>query len=124
MKLSIILGASILLSAIFLVKFIKSKKSFAAKAEAQSIYDNSKKKSRARAISGDEKLELSWKFLYDITEMVVNKFSKKDKDETHEAGKKLAENGASYEHIIDLGIRRERKAASVNKAQEGSGRNL
>jgi hypothetical protein len=54
------------------------------------------------------KLELSWQFLYDITDIVLKKFSSQDKNTLLELGKKLLRCGMQYEHVIDYGINREK----------------
>ncbi|XVN41611.1 MAG: DUF2660 domain-containing protein [Rickettsia endosymbiont of Argas persicus] len=53
-----------------------------------------------------ERIELSWKFLYDITEVILNKFSKEDIILVNKCGRVLLENGARYEHIVDLAVPR------------------
>lgn len=84
--------------------------------EAQKAYDASHKK-ESIMMSMKEKLELSWQFLYDITNIVLSKFSQKDKDEVLAMGHILLENGGRYEHVIDYGIRQESVARDPNKAK-------
>ena len=45
-------------------------------------------------------LDLSWKFLYDITEIVLYKFSATARRNVHECGKTLADNGMKYNHQV------------------------
>ena len=71
-----------------------------------------KKQNNDQKLTLQEKLELSWKFLYEITEIVVNKFSPQDRQTVQEIGKNLADGGMKYDHVIDLGIKPE-----VNKVQ-------
>jgi len=52
-----------------------------------------------------EKIELSWKFLYEITELVINKFSKDDIKSVNKLGYILLNNGMRYEHSVQLGIK-------------------
>ena len=52
-------------------------------------------------ISMKELLELSWKFLYDITETVLNKFSVRDQQDTMKNGRLLVEQGMKYQHVVD-----------------------
>lgn len=75
---------------------------------AQAIYDNRKHRDEDKKLSLKEKIELSWQFLYEITEIVLNKFTQQDKEEVKEQGQKLAKNGAKYQHVVD--------AASVKQA--------
>ena len=52
-------------------------------------------------ISAQDLLELSWQFLYDLTEMVLNKFSVRDQQEIVKHGRVMVEHGAKYQHIVD-----------------------
>jgi len=65
----------------------------------------------------NEKIELSWQFLYEITEIVLGKFSSEDRDSVHDIGMQLYESGMRYEHVIDFGIRQE-KSFVKSKEQE------
>ena len=58
----------------------------------------------SNALSLQEKLELSWQFLYKITDIVLKRFSKDDQKVLHDAAKTLVENGMTYEHVIDYAI--------------------
>jgi hypothetical protein len=51
-----------------------------------------------------EKIELSWKFLYEITEKVLNSFSKEDIDELQQVGSTLLIHGVKYEHVVEYGL--------------------
>lgn len=53
------------------------------------------------SISMKDLLELSWKFLYDITETVLNKFSVRDQQETLQNGRELVKLGVKYQHVVD-----------------------
>jgi hypothetical protein len=59
-----------------------------------------------------EKLELSWKFLYEITDIILNKFSNDDRTKVNQIGKDLTKTGMKYNHVVDLGIR-----ATASRAQ-------
>lgn len=63
----------------------------------------------------DQAIELSWQFLYDITEYILSKFSKEDKEETEKIGIALIEKGMQYHHVIEFGLRHdvEKKAKRV-----------
>ena len=51
-------------------------------------------------LSAKEKLELSWKFLYDITEVILNQFSKQDQEMVQNHGSTLFNAGMRYEHNV------------------------
>lgn len=93
------------------VLFFKSRKGNLTKPtaakdpQAQALYNQSKNKKEEQQLSLKEKLELSWKFLYEITETVMNKFSTEDRAQVNEIGQSLTKHGMKYEHVIDLGIR-------------------
>ena len=67
---------------------------------AQGSYENIKFPKRL-ALSVKELLELSWKFLYDLTETVLNKFSIRDQQDIVQQGRVMVENGMKYQHIVD-----------------------
>ena len=71
-----------------------------------------KKNNEEKNLTLEEKLELSWQFLFNITEIVMNKFSKDDRNQVETIGKELDSRGMKYEHVISLGIK-----VDVNKAQ-------
>lgn len=53
------------------------------------------------SLSTKELLELSWKFLYDLTEAILNKFSIRDQQEIIKHGRSMAQNGMKYMHVVD-----------------------
>lgn len=63
------------------------------------------KKTENKKLTVQERLELSWKFLYEITEIIINKFSKEDIEAVNRIGASLLECGMRYEHVVDLGIK-------------------
>lgn len=71
---------------------------------AQTVYDSKKYDKTEKKLSLQERIELSWKFLYEITEIVLNKFSSEDRQQVEEIGRNLSEQGMKYEHVIQLGI--------------------
>lgn len=90
---------------------------------AQKQYQHSKnqEEKKEKALTMQEKVELSWKFLTDVTQQVVSKFSAKDKDKVKEAGEKLAEYGMSYEHNIAQEVKlSQHKAKSLAKTKTKS----
>jgi hypothetical protein len=65
------------------------------------------------------KLELSWEFLYEITEIVLKKFNSQDKNLVHEIGKKLHNAGMQYNHVIDYSINIEKiNQQNINKSSQ------
>lgn len=95
-----------------------SKLHYTTKSEpnAQNLYDEKYK--NPNPLTKDEKIELSWQFLYDITDIVLNKFSKEDKDLIHEMGHKLVKNGGGYEHVVEYGLKREAKKSRLVEEQD------
>ena len=102
------------------VKYQESNCAYSKKndSEAQKTYLDSRKKPGSLLMSIKDKLELSWQFLYDITNIVLSKFSKEDRNETLVMGQILLENGGRYEHVIDYGIRQESMARDPNLSKE------
>ena len=94
-------GASILVYYIYnryfsdIKLFVKPK----TNEELQSEYIE--KKDKSVILSVKEKLEISWKFLYDLTEVIVQKFPDADKQKIIETGGRLFNLGMRYEHVID-----------------------
>jgi hypothetical protein len=74
--------------------------------QAATLYKQSKEKPKKR-LSLQERMELSWQFIYDITEIVLNKFSPQDREEVHTLGQNLVRSGMKYQHVVDLGIRQQ-----------------
>lgn len=121
MLLYIAIGGLVLAFLIYkrLTKVIKNKKQQSAHAEAQMIYFNTKKKDKKTLFTSlEEKVELSWQFLYEITEIVLNKFSSQDRTEVHNLGNELSTNGMRYEHIVELGIRPQPKTLATDIEQQ------
>lgn len=66
---------------------------------SQAAYDKKKhKEDEEKTLTLQEKIELSWQFLTNIAEQVINRFSPEDKRTVQEAGDKLSKNGMKYEH--------------------------
>ncbi len=68
--------------------------------EGQISYDVVKNPKKQR-ISAKDLLELSWQFLYDITETVLNKFAVRTRKEVHECGKTMVNHGMKYMHTVE-----------------------
>lgn len=71
--------------------------------KAQKIYDMKKNHEleEDKSLTLEEKIKLSWQFLTNITEKIINSFSKSDQEKVHEAGAKLNEYGMKYQHNVE-----------------------
>lgn len=67
--------------------------------DAQGRYDDKRDKGVPR-LTAKQMLDLSWKFLYDITEIVLYKFSARARKEVHNCGKTLSDSGMKYNHEV------------------------
>lgn len=93
---------------IFLLKRIRvgvSRKSITKSPEhqhAQELYDqrHEKNEEEIQSLTLEERIELSWAFLLNITEQVMSRFSQSDQEKVIEAGHKLSQNGARYIHNV------------------------
>ncbi len=83
---------------------------------AQDNYDQERADKGEPKLSIADRLELSWQFLYEITDIVLSKFSIEDQDAALNLGKSLLQNGGRYEHVIDYGIRH-----SLGRSENKSG---
>jgi hypothetical protein len=86
----------------------------------ESTDNYSEKKIPTILLSAKEKLELSWKFLYDITEIVINKFSNNDKQEIIDNGSILYNSGMRYEHVVDYAVNYESQKLYEKKVMSSS----
>jgi hypothetical protein len=87
---------------------------------AQNFYDQ-KKYGGKKKLTIQEKLELSWQFLFDITEIVLNKFSIEDQNRVKQLGTILLTHGMKYEHVVALAIKQDiTHAHKANITQEQS----
>lgn len=83
---------------------------------AQEKYESSKGISIMSSLQN--KVELSWKFLYDITGVVLYKFSKEDQDAVKQVGIKLTEQNMKYQHVVSYGIPHESHQTKLDKEHE------
>lgn len=92
---------------------------------AQGAYEKIKFPSIA-TISMQELLELSWKFLYDLTETVLNRFSVRDQQEVMQQGRTMISNGMKYIHVVDSNPKvvesYTKKATEHGKSSQEAGR--
>ena len=99
----------------------KIKKVVVVDPEAQQLYASQKHKpDEEKTLTIQEKIELSWQFLVNIKNQVVEKFSKTDQEKVMRAGTILLEHGMKYQHDVELEVRisQESKAKSVTKSKE------
>ncbi|MCC8417294.1 MAG: DUF2660 domain-containing protein [Rickettsia endosymbiont of Bryobia graminum] len=118
--LIIIAGLLLLFISIFLYK--KSKKLLPTDREENNVLGtlgsgNATNKNDIKKLSLKEKIELSWKFLYEVTELIVTKFSREDKEAINKLGHILLNNGMRYEHVVDFGIKQNQISISANIEQ-------
>gem|GEM_PF-2349844 len=103
----IAIGCLTLLVIFLIYKKIAARKKNIAPVEGANFDDlpnvaiNSKKP-EAQKLTLQERIDLSWKFLYDITEIILNKFSKEDVIQVNKCGNILLDNGVRYEHVVDV----------------------
>lgn len=106
-----IIGVAIIGGVLFLLKKKKiiggSKEDYVLKGDPQAQKDYEMANSPAVILNHDEKEELSWQFLYELTDHVMANFSQEDQDKLQELGQKMQESGIQYEHVVKLGIRPE-----------------
>ncbi|MCZ6902347.1 MAG: DUF2660 domain-containing protein [Rickettsia endosymbiont of Ixodes persulcatus] len=80
------------------------------------------KKPENKKLTLQERIELSWKFLYDITEIILNKFSKEDVIQVNKCGQVLLENGVRYEHVVDLAIPQVKSHTQAVEQEQSKGK--
>ncbi|ABV73201.1 hypothetical protein A1E_01280 [Rickettsia canadensis str. McKiel] len=80
------------------------------------------KKPKNKKLTLQERIELSWKFLYDITEIILNKFSKEDVIQVNKCGQILLENGVRYEHVVDLAIPQAKSHTQTVEQEQSKGK--
>lgn len=59
-------------------------------------------KKKVQILTYKEAFEASKQFIYDITKLVMQKFSPPDKKETANAGAAMAKAGVEYLHVVDV----------------------
>ena len=99
----------------------KLKKVVVVDPEAQQLYATQKHKTdEEKTLTMQEKIELSWQFVVNIKNQVLEKFSKTDQEKVVRAGTILLENGMKYQHDVELEVRisQESKAKFVTKSKE------
>ena len=126
MDFSVLLWLAIALSVLIAAYVVAKKLLFSnsstaiKKDEEEDDYESSsfwkKKNLKTMVLSAKEKIELSWQFLYTITEVVLQKFSAQDQKELEEAAKILVDSGMQYQHVVDYGLPHD--VVIVQKADE------
>ncbi|QCS24020.1 DUF2660 domain-containing protein [Rickettsia parkeri] len=120
------------LLALLLIIFLMYKKIAAHKknilpAEGGNINDSpnvalNSQKPENKKLTLQERIELSWKFLYNITEVILNKFSKEDVIQVNKCGQVLFENGVRYEHVVDLAIPQVKSHTQTVEQEQSKGK--
>lgn len=105
-SISIIIILTIALVALFILFKTKKhkpiKRVIVQDVTAQAMYERQSKQHTASAITKSEAEELSWKFLYDIADLVSSAFSQPDRDLLLESGNTLLRFNMKYIHVIDI----------------------
>ena len=65
-----------------------------------------------------ERIELSWQFLTNITEQIMNRFSTKDQQQVYKAGQQLAKNVTKYQHDVHQEANFTQKAIKARVVQQ------
>ena len=82
----------------------KVKKIIVVDPEAQKTYNIQKNTDEEKTLTMQERIELSWQFLVNIKNQVMQKFSETDLEKVHRAGTILSEHGMKYQHNAELEI--------------------
>ena len=106
-----IIVVAILVLIVFAILFFRKNANSTVATEVKNVITNdtnaliTNKQTENKKLTIQERLELSWKFLYEITEKIINNFSNEDKEAVNIIGVSLLNNGMRYEHVVDLGIK-------------------
>ena len=81
-------------------------------------------KDKKMSLTLEERVELSWQFLVNITDKILNKFSKEDVDRVYDAGQKMNKHGVSYQHDVkkESKVTMDIITSRVRDREEGAGR--
>ncbi len=82
----------------------KVKKIIVVDPEAQKTYNIQKNTDEEKTLTMQERIELSWQFLVNIKNQVMQKFSETDLEKVQRAGTILSEHGMKYQHNAELEI--------------------
>ncbi|AVP87768.1 hypothetical protein phytr_8360 [Candidatus Phycorickettsia trachydisci] len=85
---------------------------------AQKLYDAKRDEKLPPSISLQNKITLSWEFIYNITERILKLFTPDDRKQVQEAGKVLLDFGTKYEHVPKYSITKE-QLVRATKSQSG-----
>lgn len=85
---------------------------------AQKLYDAKRDEKLPPSIGLQNKITLSWEFIYNITEKILKLFTPEDRKQVQDAGKVLLDFGTKYEHIPKYSITRE-QLVRASKSQSG-----
>lgn len=72
--------------------------------DAQALPTKSRATDEVQSLSMEEKIDLSWAFLTEITDRVLNYFSKEDQDKLQKTGQLLVQSGATYQHNVETEV--------------------
>ena len=89
---------------VLLYKLIKKYKNITQKTEtskeSESSLNNEYNNINPSKLSEEDKIEMSWEFLYNINDKVKKHFNQNEKNRLSEIGKKLVEYGMQYNHSV------------------------
>ena len=85
--------------------YINRNRNLESNTEQQNIlneYSNNENNNHGKLteLSEEDKIEMSWGFLYRITDIIKKQFNKDEKNQLYEIGKKLLEYGMQYNHSV------------------------
>lgn len=123
----IALGCLALLVIFLMYKKIAARKKNILPTEGGNLDDSpnialNNNKPENKKLTLQERIELSWKFLYDITEIILNKFSKEDVIQVNKCGQVLLDNGVRYEHVVDLAIPQVKSHTQAVEQEQSKGK--
>lgn len=75
------------------------------KAQENYYHTKHKDEEEEKSLTMEERVQLSWEFLVNITDKVLNSFSKGDQEKVREAGIKMNKNGMTYQHDVNQEIK-------------------
>lgn len=113
--ISLILALAILGIGIYLFKAFSRKKAQTKQSYSsdETIYSQEKNNKKDKKLTLKERIDLSWNFLYEITEIIMNKFSTEDKATINQIGTSLLNSGMRYEHVVELSMQPNRSKTQV-----------
>jgi hypothetical protein len=102
----------------------KAERAHTQDANAQAVYESTKNHPEEnKTLTLQERLSLSWQFLRNIKQQVLEKFSKDDQAKMEQLGNLLLEYGMTYKHDPNMEVKQnimQTKAISKDKQKDQS----